>query len=1250
MRRNAEMKMPAVDMGVTGALSGRFASDVMDKYRATRREEKGGGPLVFRSAKKEDKKSMRKVSAVDPVRPRVPFSPPVRQPAVQPPIQPAKERVVVERERIVERIVEREKIVERRIPDTREVQRIIIEQRLLREQAVLGTPPSTAADGKARAREAEAGTSDSSQSSTAPLGEAGRDLSTSSKNEKTKSGSKTSDQSSQRQPGKAPAFQASRGRKPADQELSPTSANESAFPGKQERGSVYEDSLQAVAPIAETGSLGRMDEMNQDSGHAEFSSLSRHASFAAALSRRMEWPLSAKPQSTSELKRTASLLPHSRKEEAAPDRKGGRKGGRKRKADAVTTPHADAKKPKPHEGKSFIFLNRKKVREMLDSHPTEVKRSASYIAESGQPGTVESEPTGSSPRARVSASKTQTSPSPESQTPINIPPSKLPQADTLTINDMPLDAGTFRGIRISPASGPKRAVEDFSIGQSRLRESVDTADVPENAFNKEAVANPEVEEDLSPRSATGPIRWRLRHSNLGRFDKPSDEHGEQQLVVRRVGVNNGRPIIVRRDSVVTASTEPLHEGAGESDSRELPSKAEISVGAIDEQLPTAQPYGSSEMTVLEHIALENELKLKRGSLRLSARWIEEALADKRKVDTQMTHRTAATNLSVDASPMRRSSEDTAARGHLRNERSKDDTSGMMGFGGPMPSVARTIRPNGITPPWPLPIRSAVFSAQFAEEAALRQSKFVFRRPSALQGNSSVRAGVKPRPADRPSTQPAPSIYGEDVAASVARPTAQSGGSRSNIPDSAVPIVLRRTKRGPHPVESNRATTMTEREARPTGSVWVPVTKSPVVPDGSLQDSQATKPSEALTVSSLGGSVTKPSEASAASLRGIPVKRSSDASTAGSQVVPSTKLSEVSFVSLPRASVKKSPGTLTWAPITKLPRPSTARALGVPVKNPTGPATASSLARSHRASAAKSSEASTAGLRGGPVTMLFEASSANSREAAMSGTSGAPGENANSVFAQPRGHRSTRPGSAQTSTLISRRSNVLGNAPIPVAETSSVFVNRSVRLAGKAKATVARQNGLTSRHVAPAPESGKPINASSGTMILPGRSDLNRTGIAASAMYGRLGNPTQEAMSTLDGERRNATPSLALWRSNRTAARIEDGDTLGTEPPEAAVSTAQIGPAIHRRAKPARPDQEDAEIAESAQLELRRNAPAAIATSAKQADVPAEPPRIDAEVLKQAVNSLPQLQPDQLADQVYKALMKKMKFEQRLRGF
>lgn len=79
----------------------------------------------------------------------------------------------------------------------------------------------------------------------------------------------------------------------------------------------------------------------------------------------------------------------------------------------------------------------------------------------------------------------------------------------------------------------------------------------------------------------------------------------------------------------------------------------------------------------------------------------------------------------------------------------------------------------------------------------------------------------------------------------------------------------------------------------------------------------------------------------------------------------------------------------------------------------------------------------------------------------------------------------------------------------------------------------------------------------------------------------------------------------------------------------------------------------ASIPAPAAMELRRNA--ALPTSAPPEPAPAAvvveaPPQIDAKLLQKAIESLPQLNPDQLADKVYSALMKKMKFEQRLRGY
>lgn len=73
---------------------------------------------------------------------------------------------------------------------------------------------------------------------------------------------------------------------------------------------------------------------------------------------------------------------------------------------------------------------------------------------------------------------------------------------------------------------------------------------------------------------------------------------------------------------------------------------------------------------------------------------------------------------------------------------------------------------------------------------------------------------------------------------------------------------------------------------------------------------------------------------------------------------------------------------------------------------------------------------------------------------------------------------------------------------------------------------------------------------------------------------------------------------------------------------------------------------------AAAMELRRPsaAPPAAAPTPQVQAAAAAAPQIDAEQLQQALSKLPQLNPEQLADKVYTALMKRMKFEQRLRGY
>ncbi len=69
------------------------------------------------------------------------------------------------------------------------------------------------------------------------------------------------------------------------------------------------------------------------------------------------------------------------------------------------------------------------------------------------------------------------------------------------------------------------------------------------------------------------------------------------------------------------------------------------------------------------------------------------------------------------------------------------------------------------------------------------------------------------------------------------------------------------------------------------------------------------------------------------------------------------------------------------------------------------------------------------------------------------------------------------------------------------------------------------------------------------------------------------------------------------------------------------------------------------------LELRRNAPAAAEGAKPTANAASEAPAvISEEALQKAISALPQFHPDELADQVYKSLVRRMKLEQRLHGF
>ncbi|MFC5702286.1 hypothetical protein ACFPVX_13370 [Cohnella faecalis] len=157
------------------------------------------------------------------------------------------------------------------------------------------------------------------------------------------------------------------------------------------------------------------------------------------------------------------------------------------------------------------------------------------------------------------------------------------------------------------------------------------------------------------------------------------------------------------------------------------------------------------------------------------------------------------------------------------------------------------------------------------------------------------------------------------------------------------------------------------------------------------------------------------------------------------------------------------------------------------------------------------------------------------------------------------------------------------------------------------------------------------------------------------------SPAGTATAMLSHKRQTAAASIAVADRPTIAARarVAAPHQPPAPPQQAAAAAQQAAPhAELAHAAPAsagrrgQPPTAQAPRAPAAALELRRSAPQASPAQpepSREIKIDA-PPQIDAEQLKQALSSLPQLNPDQLADQVYKSLMKKMKFEQRLRGF
>jgi len=122
-------------------------------------------------------------------------------------------------------------------------------------------------------------------------------------------------------------------------------------------------------------------------------------------------------------------------------------------------------------------------------------------------------------------------------------------------------------------------------------------------------------------------------------------------------------------------------------------------------------------------------------------------------------------------------------------------------------------------------------------------------------------------------------------------------------------------------------------------------------------------------------------------------------------------------------------------------------------------------------------------------------------------------------------------------------------------------------------------------------------------------------------------PQQAREQSTEQTQTRSPAILAHAHSNRVESSKKSAATNGTS----FQSTSQTNTALELRrdAKESTPSVQEPEPSRVVKIEA--------------------PPSINVEQLQKAISELPQLNPDQLADQVYKSLMKRLKLEQRLRG-
>lgn len=225
-----------------------------------------------------------------------------------------------------------------------------------------------------------------------------------------------------------------------------------------------------------------------------------------------------------------------------------------------------------------------------------------------------------------------------------------------------------------------------------------------------------------------------------------------------------------------------------------------------------------------------------------------------------------------------------------------------------------------------------------------------------------------------------------------------------------------------------------------------------------------------------------------------------------------------------------------------------------------------------------------------------------------------------------------PSTAAKLTTIGARSSAESGRPSTGRPTAS----SGLTLAWRQRATASMASPSVAAELARADSSAKPRRTAAGVHPPRPLTARSLTGSPAFAERGSHAAPLR--LPVADGAIADGTafapPSPAL-----TPAALRQGAPR----PEA--------PRLALHAPPRAPTERSSAAAPApADLEMRRQErPASVPERPREAAAP-EPRPVDEEQLKEALSRMPELQPDKLADQVYKALMKKMKFEQRLRGY